>query len=548
MRYIPAMGSPSFWLLRQSQLFMLAAFLVVFGACKKSSAPTAPGGGEVPPAWTATLTSTPTSTPTGTWYTATATPSSTFTDTFTSTRTFTPTGTWSTATPTPTDSPTESPTSTPTDTPTLSPTSTPTSTPTETPSLSPTSTPTETPTGTPSDTSTATDSPTDSPTSTPTDSPTATETAVCVATRSFGVLNNPNGSLFGGAFVASAFDLAETATIMAVWAWYSDNGIQGRAGIYSDGGSAPGNLITASSVVPVGGGWKRMDVPDVTLPPGRYYLAAQSTQYLGAYRVNTTRYNFSIAVTSWPQTYSGGSDLGGHEVCAWAEYCAVETPTSTVTDTPTITATVTETPTSTPTNSPTRTPTSTPTGTPTNTPTMTATSSATNTATGTPTWSRTPTTVLTPTPIGTQPCPTPGVFGSTASGNWHYGGDYFITTAFQLSSDSTVTALKCYYYQSGSGRAGIYTDNSGIPGTQIAVSEIQATTAGWIRFDIPDIRLTAGSYFLAYAGVGISHNEGVSGNAFLAPSISHASWPDPFSGSLSTKSGSHASLYAEICP
>ena len=148
--------------------------------------------------------------------------------------------------------------------------------------------------------------------------------------------------------------MPEAGTVTALWAWYGDGGVQGRAGLYSDAGSAPGTLITMSQVVPVGGGFKRMDVPDRLLPAGRYYLAAQSSNTCGfGMGTSSSMINsLAFAVPDWPQTYPGGGLVqGSYELCAWAEYCPVDTPTPTPseTGTPTATPTVTATSTITPT-------------------------------------------------------------------------------------------------------------------------------------------------------------------------------------------------------
>lgn len=273
---------------------------------------------------------------------------------------------------------------------------------------------------------------------------------------------------------------------MALWVWYGDGGVQGRAGIYSDAGSAPGTLITVSQVVPVGGGFKRMDVPDRLLPAGRYYLAAQSSNTCGfGMGTSSSMINsLSFAVPDWPQTYPGGGLVqGGYELCVWAEYCPADTPTPTPSST----------------------------------------------------WTHSPTPECVSLPFG-NPTVGPSMAAPSVAR----------VNSYEVNAPLSVTALKVYVVAAGGFRVAVYDSAGGNPANRIWESGDQVSGGeGWTAVPVePGLPLAPGTYWLGYySPVSLPVREG--GNASAAQdAASGGGFPASWSGSPAT---GVLSLYAEAC-
>ncbi|HVZ80211.1 MAG TPA: hypothetical protein VHE12_05330 [bacterium] len=288
---------------------------------------------------TSSATSTPTSTPTVTMtYTATDTATDTATSSATSTPTSTPTVTMThTATDTPTDTATSTATSTATDTPTPTATSTATSTATDTATDTPTSTAT----------STATDTATATPTSTPTDTPTATptQTSGCAgAGSSAGVLiTNNNGG--GIAAKAAKVHLDYNSWVKQIrFVGDSSTNCALDGALYADDGSGtkPGAMIVRStSGSLVGAVTLTLDIPDMLLPPGDYWVA-YATQASGTFPIQyPTALNPTVRLGTTLPANGSGATPDSFGIPAALDYCTSDvtfTPTFTYSPTPTQTS------------------------------------------------------------------------------------------------------------------------------------------------------------------------------------------------------------------
>lgn len=115
-------------------------------------------------------------------------------------------------------------------------------------------------------------------------------------------------------------------------------------------------------------------------------------------------------------------------------------------------------------------------------------------ATVTPTISVTPTVTLTAvcgSTFGCQAC-TPGVGAGALS-------SYFIASRFSLPSEGTINGL-CVYFTGTSGgwvEMGLYSEESGRPGTLLVKAAESTTAEGWNEFQIFPTYFPAGSYWIA---------------------------------------------------
>lgn len=102
------------------------------------------------------------------------------------------------------------------------------------------------------------------------------------------------------------------------------------------------------------------------------------------------------------------------------------------------------------------------------------------------------------TSTGSQNYPT-ATFGTTSAGA-NVGGvaDILVATKYTLSVSGTVTQIGAYASASGNWKLGIYSDNSGAPGTLLAANNnVNPVVAGNNVFNIGPVYLTAGTYWLA---------------------------------------------------
>ncbi len=161
-------------------------------------------------------------------------------------------------------------------------------TPTDIPTSTPTITPTDSPTGTAPLTQTATDTPTCACTGgTPTLSPTVTWTPTpltCTQASVWGdaVTAASPVSLFAGNTSCQKYALAQDSVVSRIYfdvVSYLPTASM-AAGIYADGGSYPGDLVWSSAFQPVTTGWNSIDVSQVQLGTGNFWLALATDQFV----------------------------------------------------------------------------------------------------------------------------------------------------------------------------------------------------------------------------------------------------------------------------
>lgn len=202
---------------------------------------------------------------------------------------------------------------------TLSPTPTLTSTVTDTPLYS------YTPTPTPSETSTFTETDTFTSTGTPTDTPTATDTFTpCPNATQVGD-TAPGASAVTLVVVntyAQKYDVLQPATLKRIWIQPTQYAMF-RFGLYSNspGGDWPQDLLYSSSVT-LSAGLGEVDLPDIPLASGTYWLAIAPNGYSTGFQAasgstvlqahhnlslpcrwtNCSSYSCSLAPTPTPNT------------------------------------------------------------------------------------------------------------------------------------------------------------------------------------------------------------------------------------------------------
>lgn len=101
---------------------------------------------------------------------------------------------------------------------------------------------------------------------------------------------------------------------------------------------------------------------------------------------------------------------------------------------------------------------------------------------------------------GPPSCGNDGMFGNNAAatGGYNLAGQ-LNCAVFTLAYPLSVTNVQLYMAtgSSGSGVAGIYSDNAGKPGTLLAQSGVYPIDPGWDTFDLPPTTLNPGTYWLA---------------------------------------------------
>lgn len=330
-------------------------------------------------------------------------------------------------------------------------------------------TPTPTWTGTPTPTNTFTN----------THTPRATETKLCSTEMSVGVSAGNPGYMTRGFLYLERFTLPEQVTLTSLsgyfeadYAYYTPS--YALAGIYVDANGSPGGLVIQSDPVPVTTGWNRLEVPDIALGAGAYYLAVQTDPLCSVgfqWTSGVTVLNFPVSSVfgGWPGMATGYSySSTDRQLMLAANFClAPGEPTYTVTPTQTVTATPT--------------------------------------VTRTPAWSPTDTPTATPRATETPLCAAPSLFGyasptPTVAALYYY---YVVATGYDLPEAGVISAVSIYC-GGGTGRAvvGVYGSNGGSLGALITRSEPQSLSVGWNLVDVPDVELGAGRYFLAAQGDG----------------------------------------------
>ncbi len=363
-------------------------------------------------------------------------------------------------------------------------------------------------TGTPTMTSTNTRTPTPG---SPTATPTITETPLCASPFTFGknFLGASSSVFSSGNLFASRYTLSTSGQVTKLHVYATTSGSSVRMALYDNNGSAPGNLLTQSSVRVTTVGWNTLDVPDTgALPAGTYWIAVAFDIDLGlAFDTGSTgdgQYS-GMAFGPFPPTFSGGT-ANTWAFSAYADYCV---------------------------------------------------GAATDTPVPTDTWTPTPTFTPTFTHTFTQ-TPLPGCSTFSFGKNWIgaangvYNNPNIFASRFTLTAVGQATVLHAYIHSAPTPgtnlEMAIYNDVASQPGTVLAASSSQSAVNGWNNVDIPNtVALAPGTYWIALEAdhpIDLSLDNQTTGDGQYQ-SASFGSFPSPFTGSGATDWS--FSFYADYC-
>ena len=270
---------------------------------------------------------------------------------------------------------------------------------------------------------------------------------------------------FTGYLEASRCELSSSARIVSLHLHLAQASGQARAALYGDANGNPGALLAESATQAAVIGWNALDIPDLDITAGTYWLAFQLESGSSA------SYNVGPDGTEAYVTHPWSAFPASFPICLkqrsqWSLYASAcpfsGRPTLTYTPTPTRTP------------SPTRTP----------------------TFTITPTWS--------PEPVR---CSNPTSFGNSAIGNVNIPlpGEMIVASRYHLAKDCFGVSMSVNLsYGDGRIQAALYADDNGNPGTLLLSSEVAFSHNGWNTLNIPDTLLYAGDYWLALQSGGNS--------------------------------------------
>ncbi|MBS0495873.1 MAG: tandem-95 repeat protein, partial [Proteobacteria bacterium] len=139
--------------------------------------------------------------------------------------------------------------------------------------------------------------------------------------------------------------------------------------------------------------------------------------------------------------------------------------------------------------------------------------------------------------LGGQPVGVTTILPSTST-NGQYDKQQ-VATQLSFSTAGTVTHLNAYLTMSkvNDVRVGLYADASGQPGALLAeTSTSLAIGTGWYSFDIPDVAVSAGNYWLAIAPnkEGVIYYSATGGNSRLSNYDPNSGLASPWSGTYSS--------------
>jgi hypothetical protein len=239
-----------------------------------------------------------------------------------------------------------------------------------------------------------------------------------------------------------------------------------RVALYQDNAGNPGTLVVQSAPQAAVTGWNVLDVADVDLSAGSYWLAFQTQSGCAP------SFSAGAAGSEAYVTRAWGTFPSTFPVCLkngnlWdinASICPLEARPS-LTPTPTFTPTLTSTRTPTFTFSP--------------TPTIT------------PTWSPAPARCTNPTFLG--------VTDARFAEGMEFPMQFVGATRFSLNKDSWAIRLSVHLrYGDGRVQMALYSDEGSFPGTLLITSGIAESADGWNDLEIPDTLLYAGHYWIAF--------------------------------------------------
>lgn len=346
---------------------------------------------------------------------------------------------------------------------------------------------------------------------------TAASTITMGETNLLGTRDSGNGNVLA----AQQVTLTQQATLQSLSFYVSKTGGKLRVGVYSDSGGNPQSLLVSAPELTPSAGWNTVNVSQVSLSPGTYWLAflPESNNLKFLMDPSGPARWFSSPFGELPTRFTSNSIKSGSYHWSFYATLALSIPPS-----PTVASTTTLVPTSTSTSAPivtslpsatqtalsSRTPTLSPTNSPIPTQTATSLPSATQAPSQTPTTSAPtpvpslpatlpPTTTLVPTATQTNQSTLTigetGVLGTNDSGN----GNLLVAQQVVLGQPATLQSLS-FYVNSASGKLqlGIYDTSSGSPRSLLASSSIFTPVSGWNTVSVPATSLAAGTYWLAY--------------------------------------------------
>jgi len=151
---------------------------------------------------------------------------------------------------------------------------------------------TVTDTSTPTITQTITDTDTATATATITPTFTITDTPCVVAGYSGG---NSGTYQCHSNTIFQQVAVAGSGTIKKIYIYVNASSKSFQAAVYSDVSNCPGSILTISSSQQLSGtGWMALDVPDLAVSAGNYWLAFTSNE--GLYGVNTSVSGYTLSV------------------------------------------------------------------------------------------------------------------------------------------------------------------------------------------------------------------------------------------------------------
>ncbi len=375
-----------------------------------------------------------------------------------------------------------------------------TSTPTETFTFTQTMTPTETVTGSQPSTWTYTETETYTNTYTLTETKTPTETFTpgppcsCPDYTGRKILGayqvDFSSSCQGNKVIVSGEVIAESFAIYIQYVQTPGSSV--RMALYTDNSGTPENLLVESEAVTVtAGGWNIIDIPDIYLTPGTYWLFYQNES--GIYvRVDAGAQGDEAYFMHSYGPFPSHLTMLNYEIGLYSMY---------INHCPYIC------------------------GTPTDTPTPT------------------------PTSIGTCICP--DKFGREIEGMELFNiGSNIVANKYNLPYDGILQSMSIYVLvAAGEVKVGIYTDSGNNPGVLLSESAPYTVTEGWNEIQMPQVYLPAGDYWLAYiknnGNFRAGKTTGVTGDE------RYGSWPFgdmPDTWHEINTFNNLWSLYANICP
>lgn len=152
-----------------------------------------------------------------------------------------------------------------------------------------------------------------------------------------------------------------------------------------------------------------------------------------------------------------------------------------------------------------------------------------------------------------KPCVT---FGNTAIESTNPGPLDLVFVSMVPNASITLETISVYTVASGAStfEAGVYSDNSGAPGSLLGETGSQTLSAPATQWNMASLKsylsLSAGvTYWLAFQATGYMYGPSGSGSTFgFQPISSFGTLPSSFSGSMQSSPTYAFSIYGTACP